>query len=133
MTPEDWIALTLALVLGAMSPGPSLALVLRNTMSGGRRHGILTGFGHGIGFGVYAFASAAGLAVVLEANNSIEEILRWGGSALLLWLGYTFINPPTAKIARDGHLAHRIRARLPTCTLQPQNPGLDVSNFRPLR
>ena len=28
--------------LGAMSPGPSLAVVLRNTISGGRKQGIAT-------------------------------------------------------------------------------------------
>jgi threonine/homoserine/homoserine lactone efflux protein len=42
-----------------MSPGPSLAVVLRNTMVGGRRQGVMTGIGHGIGFGVYAFLAAA--------------------------------------------------------------------------
>ncbi len=91
MTPETWATLTLALVLGAMSPGPSLALVLRNTMSGGRRHGMLTGLGHGIGFGVYAFITAAGLALALAAHRLIAVVLRWGGAALLLWLAFTYL------------------------------------------
>ena len=41
-------------VLGAMSPGPSLAVVLRNTVAGGRLRGVMTGLGHGIGFFLYA-------------------------------------------------------------------------------
>jgi threonine/homoserine/homoserine lactone efflux protein len=102
MTPEGWVALTLALVLGAMSPGPSLALVLRNTMSGGRRHGVLTGLGHGIGFGVYAFSTAAGMAIALAAHRSVAALLRWGGAALLLWLGITFIRQ-----ASDGAKSKR--------------------------
>ena len=32
--------------MGAMSPGPSLAVVIRNTISGGRTQGIMTGLGH---------------------------------------------------------------------------------------
>ena len=74
-----------------MSPGPSLAVVLRNTMVGGRRQGVMTGIGHGIGFGVYAFLAAAGIATALTLHESTETILKWGGIALLLWLGVNFL------------------------------------------
>ena len=104
MTPENWAALTLVLMLGAMSPGPSLALVLRNTMSGGRRHGMLTGLGHGIGFGLYAFTTAAGLALALATHPSIEALLRWGGTALLLWLGFTFVKQAASDQVHQGEL-----------------------------
>jgi threonine/homoserine/homoserine lactone efflux protein len=91
VTPENFIGLGLVLVLGAISPGPSLALVLRNTMNGGRRHGVLTGIGHGLGFGIYAFLSAAGLAVALNAHPYTVAALRWGGTVILIWLGWTFL------------------------------------------
>ena len=78
-------------VLGAMSPGPSLAVVLRNTMVGGRRQGVMTGIGHGIGFGIYAFLAAAGIATALTLHESTETILKWGGITLLLWLGVNFL------------------------------------------
>ena len=86
-----WAALAMVFMLGAMSPGPSLAVVLRNTVSGGRRQGISTGIGHGMGFGIYAFLSAFGIATALSANENVEYFLRWGGIAILLWLGYNFI------------------------------------------
>ena len=86
-----WAALATVFILGAMSPGPSLAVVLRNTVSGGRRQGISTGIGHGIGFGIYAFLSAFGIATALSANENVEYFLRWGGISILLWLGYKFI------------------------------------------
>ena len=91
MTPEAWAALATVFVLGAMSPGPSLAVVLRNTMVGGRRQGVMTGIGHGIGFGIYAFLAAAGIATALTLHESTETILKWGGIALLLWLGINFL------------------------------------------
>lgn len=91
MEPGAWAALATVFMLGAMSPGPSLAVVLRNTVSGGRRQGISTGIGHGMGFGIYAFLSALGIATALSANENVEYFLRWGGIAILLWLGYNFI------------------------------------------
>ncbi len=53
------IGMSLVCVMGAMSPGPSLAVVLRNTISGGRTQGVMTGIGHGIGFGIYAFIAVS--------------------------------------------------------------------------
>ena len=97
MGPEEWAGLTLVFTLGAMSPGPSLAVVLRNTLAGGRQQGVMTGIGHGIGFGIYAFLAALGIATALSIHESTEIILKTGGIVILVWLGYIFINS-----AREG-------------------------------
>ena len=91
MGPEEWAGLALVFTLGAMSPGPSLAVVLRNTLAGGRQQGIMTGIGHGIGFGIYAFLAALGIATALSIHDSTEIILKTGGVVILVWLGYIFI------------------------------------------
>ena len=97
MEPSAWAALAIVFALGAMSPGPSLAVVLRNTMTGGRSQGIYTGIGHGIGFGIYAFLAALGIATALSANEHVEQILRWGGVVILLWLGTAFLRHAMAE------------------------------------
>ena len=91
LTPESWVALASVFALGAMSPGPSLAIVLRNTMSGGRSQGVATGIGHGLGFGIYAFLAALGIATALSLHESVEVFLNVGGTILLLWLSYNFL------------------------------------------
>ena len=60
-------------------------------MVGGRRQGVMTGIGHGIGFGIYAFLAAAGIATALTLHESTETVLKWGGIALLVWLGVNFL------------------------------------------
>lgn len=91
MNPEAWAALAAVLILGAVSPGPSLLLVVRNTVRGGRRQGVLTGLGHGLGFGLYAFLAAIGMAAALSAHPMTARVLRWGASVLLVWLGVVFL------------------------------------------
>ena len=86
-----WVALATVFALGAVSPGPSLAVVIRNTVTGGRNQGIATGLGHGLGFGIYAFLAAAGIATALSTNMHVEQALKWGGAVLLLWLGTSFL------------------------------------------
>ena len=91
MSPEEWVALATVFIVGAMSPGPSLAVILSNTISGGRSQGIATGIGHGIGFGVYAFLAALGLATALSVHDGVQLILNGGGFVILVWLGLRFI------------------------------------------
>ena len=92
MTPEAWIALATVFCLGAMSPGPSLAVVLRNTLSGGRRQGVMTGIGHGLGFGIYAFLAAGAFATAISIHETAETGLKWAGVCILIWLGYIFLS-----------------------------------------
>lgn len=68
MTLATWLAVVTICVLGAMSPGPSLALVLKQTLTGGRRNGVITALSHGIGVGIYAFLSVLGLAAIITAS-----------------------------------------------------------------
>ncbi|MBT5391872.1 MAG: LysE family translocator [Euryarchaeota archaeon] len=74
-------------VLGAVSPGPSLIIVLRNTLIGGRRQGVACALGHGVGFGIYAGSAVFGLILLLENAPSVFLVLQLIGIALLIWYG----------------------------------------------
>ena len=74
------------LCLGAMSPGPSLADLIRNTMEGGKRRGVACGLGHGIGFGIYAFIAVSGIAQLKARAGGAAEILEIVGGLFLLLL-----------------------------------------------
>ena len=76
-------------VLGAVSPGPSLMVVLRNTMIGGRRQGVMCALGHGLGFGIYAGMAVFGLIVLLEEAPNVFTGLQLIGCLLLGWYGWS--------------------------------------------
>jgi threonine/homoserine/homoserine lactone efflux protein len=88
-------------LLGAMSPGPSLMVVLRNTMIGGRKQGVLCAIGHGLGFGVYAGLAVYGLIVVLEEAPAVFAGLQLVGSLLLLWYGWSMWNAEHDRLFDD--------------------------------
>ena len=87
---EAWLALAGAFILGAMSPGPSLATVLRNSVVTGRRNGVLTGLGHGFGFGIYSFLAASGMITAISIHTATVDFLRLAGAIALVVLGYVF-------------------------------------------
>lgn len=82
-----WLTVLSLCVLGAMSPGPSLAVVLRHTLSGGRRDGCVAALAHGTGVGIYALLAISGLAVLITASPRVFHAFQWAGAAYLAWLG----------------------------------------------
>ncbi len=134
MDPLSWGALVTAFVLGAMSPGPSLALVLRNTLSGGQRCGVLTALGHGIGFGVYALLVAFGIASVLLAHQLAYAILCWIGIAWLIYLGSLLLwRSRSARLEPSTHDDIDNRRAQRRSTLQPSGfvQGLSLAILNP--
>ena len=76
MTFFIWSQFALVCIIGAMSPGPSLAVVIRNNINYNRVAGILTSIGHGLGIGVYATLAVLGLGFILQANQTIFLIIQ---------------------------------------------------------
>lgn len=85
-------------ILGATSPGPSLAVVLRNTMIGGRSRGLACAVGHGIGFGFYAISVVFGLVIIMENNPDVFTIMQIIGGLFLLYLGIDMIRSEAKEI-----------------------------------
>lgn len=93
----SWLALAAICVMGAISPGPSLALIIRNTVQGGQGHGVATALGHGFGVGIYALITALGLAILITQTPLLFDIIRYGGAAFLAWLGVKALLAKPAK------------------------------------
>ena len=101
---KSLIGMSFVCAMGAISPGPSLAVVLRNTISGGRTQGVMTGIGHGIGLGIYAFIAVMGLSSLLLANKQIFNLIQWAGALVLIWLAFNMItyNPSDSSKEHEG-------------------------------
>lgn len=116
MNLATWLAVVSICALGAMSPGPSLAVVLRQTLAGGRVNGCVAALTHGLGIGLYALACISGIAFLVTASPALFTGLQWAGAAYLAWLGIQGIRarpgtddalaetPTTGSAARDGFM-----------------------------
>ena len=88
MTLTTWVLLASACLAGAASPGPSVALLSKTVMDGGRRAGVVFGLAHGLGIFFYAFLVAFGLNVTLSFIPFLIDFLNIAGVVFLLWLAY---------------------------------------------
>jgi len=74
-------------LLGAMSPGPSMAVVIHNAIFKGRYNGILTSIGHGLGIAIYASFAVLGLGLIIETNIIIFNSLKILSIIFLIFIG----------------------------------------------
>jgi threonine/homoserine/homoserine lactone efflux protein len=70
-----------------VTPGQDTALTIRNTLSGGRRGGVVTAAGVASGQVTWALAASAGLSAVLIASKPLFTGLRIAAAAYLVFLG----------------------------------------------
>lgn len=70
-----------------VTPGLDMMLVLRTSVSGGRRAGLVAALGINTGCLVWGVATAAGLSVLLTASHVAFDVVRIAGAAYLIWLG----------------------------------------------
>ena len=102
MSASSWLSLLAICVLGAISPGPSLATVMKSTIQGSRFHGIVAAVAHAFGIGLYAFLVAAGIAVVITETPWLFKVMTYAGAAYLVWLGYKSITSSGSLISEQG-------------------------------
>ncbi|VTU23443.1 LysE family translocator [Variovorax sp. PBL-E5] len=75
-----------ALVL-AITPGPGIAYVVARTVSSGRREGLASCFGTGIGGIAHVLAAALGLSVLVAQSAMAFNLIKYVGAAYLIYLG----------------------------------------------
>ena len=82
-------------LLGAMSPGPSMVVVINNAMYKNRINGILTAIGHGFGIGIYAFFAVLGIGLIIKTNLFLFNTIKILSIFFLFYLGFQaiFSNP----------------------------------------
>tara|TARA_B110000238_G_scaffold58741_1_gene64262 strand:+ start:1264 stop:1866 length:603 start_codon:yes stop_codon:yes gene_type:complete len=120
-----WFSLVAICCLGAMSPGPSLAVVLRHTISNGRAHGMATAVSHAAGVALWALLTVWGLAILVVEWPLIYKLLTYAGAMYLMWMGIKALRSkgtgplqvepiiaPMSEAARDGLMVSLLNPKL---------------------
>ena len=82
-----FIKILIVCLLGAVSPGPSMVVVMNNALFKNRFHGILTSLGHGFGIGMYALFAVLGIALIIKTNLFVFNGIKFISIIFLIYLG----------------------------------------------
>lgn len=74
-------------LLAAASPGPDFILVSKQTLSNGKKAGLMCSVGIALGLSVHIVYSAFGLAVIIANSSSALWVIKVLGGSYLIYLG----------------------------------------------
>ncbi len=86
----SWSFLLIAVVL-VLTPGADFALIVRNSLSGGRRHGAMTTFGVSSAAALQGLLVTIGVAGVIVRVQPVFLAIKWAGVAYLAWLAFLLL------------------------------------------
>lgn len=88
MSFETYAAFVAACVVIAIIPGPTVTLIIANSLRHGARAGLLNVAGTQLGLAVMVTIAAIGLSSLIAAAGHWFDWLRLAGAAYLVWLGW---------------------------------------------
>jgi threonine/homoserine/homoserine lactone efflux protein len=111
MSIELYAAYLAACLVIVMVPGPTVTLIVANSLRHGTRAGLLNVAGTQVGLAIIVAVVGIGLTSLIEAMGQWFDWLRLAGAAYLVWLGWKMIRSSggsadgaPAKAPRGGFL-----------------------------
>ena len=79
---------TLSSIILTLSPGPDIIYVLTQSISNGKRYGIITAFGLVSGIIVHTSLVYFGIALLIQKNPVLFDGLKYLGAGYLFYLAF---------------------------------------------
>lgn len=122
-------SIALALMLGAVSPGPAFIYVAKNSIAVSRKHGLFTALGTGTGAAIFGLLAVLGLQAILLAVPSAYLILKICGGLYLLWLAFKIIRHAKEPMQMSDDASHKMtfpQAYRSGLVVQMSNPKIAI-------
>ncbi len=105
--PSQWLVFSIAAIVLLVTPGPAVLYVVTRSLDLGRRAGLASVAGIGIGTLVHVAATTLGVSAVLASSPLAFGAVKWAGAAYLVWIGVRRMRTPDpegprAPLVRQG-------------------------------
>ncbi len=105
MSAHLYIAYVLACLAITLIPGPTVTLIVANSLSHGTRAGLLNVAGTQAGLGLMMLTLIVGLSSVIEAMAWLFDWVRLAGAIYLVWLGWKLLRSRGLDLHAKGQAA----------------------------
>ena len=87
MSYESYITFCVAAMALAFVPGPTVTVIVANSLRYGSRAGLLNVAGTQAGVVIWLAIATVGLGAAIQVMGVWFDVLRWAGATYLVWLG----------------------------------------------
>ncbi len=87
MSYDSYFAFCLAALALALVPGPTVTVIIANSLRYGSKAGLLNVAGTQAGVVIWLAIAVAGLQAAIQIMGVWFDVLRWAGAAYLVWMG----------------------------------------------
>ena len=106
---QTFIPFLIAAFVLAITPGPGIAYVVARTVAGGRKEGLASCLGTGLGGVLHVLAAALGLTLLLSQSAVAFSLVKYLGAAYLVYLGARMLLQKVPSAARVPVSARGVR------------------------
>lgn len=104
---SEFFAITLLIILAAISPGPDFAMVTKNSLLYSRRVGVFTAAGVASSLIIHASYCILGLAIIISESLLAFNIIKYLGAAYLVYIGIKSLLAKRETMVLSQHKTHR--------------------------
>jgi len=103
---QDYLLFAFAMLVGQLSPGPDMLLILKNSFNHNLRAALFTIAGIITGIVFHTAIAISGLSVLFAKSGLLYQILKFGGAVYLVYLGIRLLlsvrkNPKEEELGTD--------------------------------
>lgn len=101
---NEFLILSTALFLALLSPGPDFAMILKQSITYGKRASIISSIGIGLGISVHVIYTILGIGLIISKSIIFFNIIKYLGAIYLIYIGYKSLKSTGMKLQTDVSL-----------------------------
>lgn len=87
----SFVAIGVISLLAAMSPGPDFAVVMKNSLFGSRKIGLVTAVGVGLGILLHVAYSLVGIGFIISRSIVLFSVIKYIGALYIFYIAYQLL------------------------------------------
>ncbi|WP_371189618.1 LysE family translocator [Thalassotalea maritima] len=109
----EFITIAIAHLLAVASPGPDFAVVVKQSLSRGRKAALYTSAGIGTAILLHVFYSLVGIAIIIKSNPQLFTYLTYVAAAYLFYIGVMGLKASPSKPSANATETQRVTEQTP--------------------
>ncbi|ABM05088.1 Lysine exporter protein (LYSE/YGGA) [Psychromonas ingrahamii 37] len=108
---DEFLMLTLVHFLAVIAPGPDFAVVIRQSISFGRKSALITSLGIGTGISIHVLYTLLGIGFIITQSETAFMVAKIAGALYLTYIGFNMLaskaqNQTDPQVVIDSDLNH---------------------------